>query len=466
MGRNMSIRLRISLWFSLALIVLVGLTYLIISLVAKNILIKNLQDNLAETALHNIRGLEYISPDTYMDPNKSYLFYNRGYIEVDEDFLDIANGVYSSLYTDDHEMIYGEDPIAKQSFVIDFSKDQVKIMNVDGIKYYIYDIDLGDGDYQGLWLRAIVAETHGLAYIEDIGKVAYIALPLICLLAIGGGYLIVKRSLDPISKVTGAARAIQESGNLQKRVDIGPGRDEAHHLAQTFNDMLDRIEDAFERQKQFTSDVSHELRTPTSVIMAQAEFYLEKERTKEDYIKALTVIHKQGTRMRDLINSMLDISRLEMNPQNYLKEEVDLSDLVQATCWEMDLIRDKDICLDCQLEDGIFVRANEGLVKRMLVNLISNAFSYGKDQGHIWLRLETHRDKARLVVEDDGIGIREEDLDKIFRSFYQSDGSRHDKGTGLGLAMVKDIVDFHDGDIRVESVYGQGTVFTVELKAI
>lgn len=466
MLKNMTIRNKITLWFSLSLILLVLVTYFIVSYVSKNVMIKNLQDNLVETVLHNMRGLEFIDSEDNLQIGQTSLAYNDGFIVIDEDFLDIVNGVYTALYNQDNKMIYGEDPIAKQSFVVDFTNDQIKELSIDGTKHYIYDIDVSETGYEGLWMRGIVPETSGLVYAGDIRSTAMIVLPLMAILSIIGGYIIVNRSLKPIKDVTNAASSIEASGDLRQRVDVGNGKDEAHELAYTFNSMLNRLEDSFERQKQFTSDASHELRTPTSVILAQSDFYLEEERSTEEYVKALTVINRQGQKMKELINSMLDISRLEIKPENYVKEKLNLSNTVGEAVQGLDKIDHDGITLDVSIGNSIYIEGNKELISRLVINLLTNAYKYGKTNGNIWLNLTHSQGRAILSVKDDGIGIANSDKNKIFRRFYQADSSRRNTGTGLGLSMVKEIADYHNAIIKVESKLGEGSEFIVSFKLI
>ena len=227
--------------------------------------------------------------------------------------------------------------------------------------------------------------------------------------------------------------------------------------------LIARLDESFEAERQFTSDVSHELRTPMSVIMAQCEYTLDEERTPQEYERALRLIRRQGRKMTKLINDMLDFVRLERRGTNYQIEKLNLSALVNSVCEDMSLIRERGISLEHEVEDEIWVDGNPALLSRLLSNLISNAYRYGKDDGHIKVRLKKSQDEVTLSVSDDGIGISREDKEKIFRRFYQADSSRTGSGTGLGLSMVKEIASFHGGSMSVESEPGKGSEFTFHL---
>ena len=164
--------------------------------------------------------------------------------------------------------------------------------------------------------------------------------------------------------------------------------------------------------------------------------------------------------MSKLIQDLLMYTRLELKTDKYKKEQVSLSEIAESVCEDMALIRKKGITLTRQVQEEITCSGNQMLLTRLLVNLISNAYRYGKENGHILVKLEKNMDEIRLSVEDDGIGIAPEEQERIFRRFYQTDSSRTGEGTGLGLSMVRQIAEFHGGTVQVESVPGKGSIFT------
>ena len=221
---------------------------------------------------------------------------------------------------------------------------------------------------------------------------------------------------------------------------------------------------AWQEQKQFVSDASHELRTPMAVISAQCDYTLERERTIEEYMDALLVIRRQGQKMTKLINHMLDFARLEMRSGKYPDAFVDAAELVEAVCSDMKLIRERGITLEYETKT-VMISVNPELFSRLLVNLVSNAYRYGRESGHIRVRLWQEDSSLVLSVADDGIGIARNEQEKIFRRFYQADASRGGEGTGLGLAMVYEIARFYHGTVTVESVVDQGSTFVVRMPA-
>lgn len=464
--KNLSIRLKITLWFAVALFVIVAITYVVILTVSNQVIQKTIRDTLLHTVEDNVDEVEFYTDISQVDIANSvdhFIMYNSGYLEVDDDFLDEVNDVYTALYLSDGTLMYGENPLAVALADLEFSDSEIRERTVNGELYYILDRHLTQKGLEDLWLRGVVSEHQGEVQMHEISTLSLIILPIILIAAVLGGYFIAKRMLMPIKQITNAAENISRGGDLKKRIELDRGKDELHRLADSFNNMIARLDESFEAERQFTSDVSHELRTPMSVIMAQCEYTLDEERTPQEYERALRLIRRQGRKMTKLINDMLDFVRLERRGTNYQIEKLNLSALVNSVCEDMSLIRERGISLEHEVEDEIWVDGNPALLSRLLSNLISNAYRYGKDDGHIKVRLKKSQDEVTLSVSDDGIGISREDKEKIFRRFYQADSSRTGSGTGLGLSMVKEIASFHGGSMSVESEPGKGSEFTFHL---
>ena len=257
---SLSIRARITLWFAAALIAVVSLTYVCILTVSNKVLQKTIKDNLIETVENNVDEIEYYnSMDEIAATNDvdHFIRYGEGFLEVDDDFLESVNEVYTALYDSKLFMLYGENPVAKQSSEVALKNMTLHTVKVKGVRYYIYDRELSAAGLQGLWLRGVVAETQGKEELTNITRLSLTVLPLIGLLAILGGSVIAKRALSPIQKISATVSAITQGNDLKKRIELKPGKDELHQLADSFNLMFARLEDSFEKEKRFTSDVSH-----------------------------------------------------------------------------------------------------------------------------------------------------------------------------------------------------------------
>lgn len=464
--KNLSIRLKITLWFSAFIILIVGLTFVAVLSVGNTVIQKTIQDNLIEAVESNVDEIEYINNpyDTENDRDADlYIDYMDGYLEIDDDYLDRVNGITTALYQKDKTLLYGENPILKETYNMAFTDNEIQKVSVKGKTYYIFDRYLEKSGIAGLWLRGIVCEDQGATQFSSMVSLSLIILPILLIFALLGGYIIAGRILNPVHKISEVASLISQGNDLKKRIEIGKGNDELHQLANTFNSMFQRLDTSFEAEQQLTSDISHELRTPMSVIMAQCEYSLEAEQSNNEYREAMEVIQRQGRKMTNLITDILDFKRLEQNSEKYTCEKIDLSALVTSMCEDMALIRDKGIELSFDVQEGIHFKGNYNLLCRLLTNLISNGYRYGKPDGHIYVSLKQSENKISLSVSDDGIGIEKEKQSRIFDRFYQADPQRSNNGTGLGLSMAQEIAKFHKGEIKVESTIGKGSTFTLLL---
>ena len=236
-----------------------------------------------------------------------------------------------------------------------------------------------------------------------------------------------------------------------------------YHLTQKFNEMFERLQKSFEDEKQFTADVSHELRTPIAVLISQCEYLLDDPMLTVEEQSEVQILLEQSRRMSRLVSQLLMIARDEQSVSTEDFEEIDLGMLAEIVAEELEgEARKKQIVIHRKIEEDQIICGDQTLLMRMLMNLIQNAVAYGKEGGSIWIRITGGSGQVKGQIRDNGIGISQEHLDKIWNRFYRVDKSRSRKngGTGLGLSMVKWIVKVHGGEISVESKEGEGTTFT------
>ena len=237
--KKLSIRLKITVWFTATLIIVVLFAFVAVFAGSHRSLRKNIQDRLIEIVNNNADEIDY-----YCD-----------------------TGEHSGL-------IYGENPLAGTASDLNFVDSKIQQIWAAGTWYYIFDRQLTFDGSDELWIRGVMSEEQGDRQLSGMIQIALIVMPLLVVLASVGGYLIARRALNPIQKISWTARQIGEGNDLKRRIDLGEGDDELHQLAATFNEMFDHLEQSFEQERQFTSDVSHELRTPMAVITAQCEYTL------------------------------------------------------------------------------------------------------------------------------------------------------------------------------------------------
>ncbi|HIR03025.1 MAG: HAMP domain-containing sensor histidine kinase [Acutalibacteraceae bacterium] len=444
---KLSIKSKITIWFTAMMLLLCTVVFAFIAIFS------------SATAAQDSRRLLMETVQTNMDE----LDYDDGKLEIDDDFTFFNNGVYIQLFDENGVLISGYAPY-DVLYSQPFTDSTTRQASTNGGSYLIYDRRVTLDDSKTVWIRGVVSSENGLAGLSTVTKAALIALPLLVILASAGGYLLARRSLNPIRKMNKTAEEIGRSGDLSKRIEINANGDELHQLAETFNRMFARLQTNFEAERQFTSDASHELRTPVSIILAQCEYAFENASGKEELYEAIGAIQKQGYRMSHFISSLLAFTRLEQGTEAPAMEKVHLSELVSSVCAEQKTIAEKNISLLTQITPNIIMAADPALFTRMLNNLIQNAYRYGVENGHIWVSLLQEANTVVLTVADDGIGIEAEEIPKIWNRFYRSDKARSrsgNAGLGLGLAMVKQIARLHKGEISVESAPGKGSTFTV-----
>ena len=302
---------------------------------------------------------------------------------------------------------------------------------------------------------------------------------LALLVAAIGGYWLAGKALRPVKMITRTANEINAT-DLRRRLHL-KRRDEFGELAATFDQMLARLEAAFKRQTQFTTDASHELRTPLTIIALDIHRALTQLHAPEEYRQALEQIQAENEQMTYIVNNLLTLARADTGQLVLQREEVDLSDIALASVERLlPLAQQSHVTLATGELPELLVSGDPQYLSRLLMNLLENAIKYTSGHGtrvHVELAGEQER-WAVMRVQDDGPGIAEEHLPYLFERFYQVDKARTRRqkgqagvvsgreepgGTGLGLAIVQWIVQAHGGEIRVESKLGSGSVFEVRL---
>lgn len=273
----------------------------------------------------------------------------------------------------------------------------------------------------------------------------------------------------PVNSIIKTANDISLQNDLTRRIEIKEDAkdDELLKLSVTLNKMLDKIESLIMQEKQFTSDASHELRTPISVILAQGEYLLDISENDKEKELAENIVTK-SKQISKLVSRLLLLARIDQKRQQFKREKVDLAILADIAVDSMkDLATKKNISLISNVPDNLIVEADEPLLLSAVTNIISNGIKCGNDSGYVSVTASKLDEKsAEIIISDNGIGIAKENLDKIWVRFYRVDDVRNDEygSNGLGLSMVKSIIELHGGEIFVKSEEGKGTEFRIVLK--
>jgi len=237
-------------------------------------------------------------------------------------------------------------------------------------------------------------------------------------------------------------------------------------LAATLNEMIGRLDKAFQRQKQFTSDASHELRTPLAVIEAESTLALQKERPPSDYRQSLEIVSREARQMSYLINQLLTLARADAGKAQWNFTEVDLGKLITDLSIDVEVLcQEKGLSFQLGQAQDLVVKGDEARLRELFMNLLDNAIRYTPSPGTVSLSLRREGQMVVVAITDTGVGIPAEDIPFIFERFYRGDKSRSraEGGSGLGLAICRHIAEAHGGKIEVESQVGAGSTFSVWL---
>lgn len=342
--------------------------------------------------------------------------------------------------------------------------DKIKRVKEEG-KHLVYkDLKIETKEYGVVYIQIVKNMDNEYDFMEILFVLMAIADFIGMIASIILGYSISKKMLKPIDQITKAADNISIN-NLKGRIEVTGPDDELKRLGNTFNKMIDRLQQAFDRQIQFVSDASHELRTPIAVIQGYANLIDRWGKDDREALeKSIHAIVLETSNMTNLVEKLLFIAKGNSGNQRIEKKDFLLNELICEVIRESNLIDNSHI-ISSDKNDVISIFADYKMMKQMLRILIDNSIKFTPQNGKIDISSEVHCKTIKITVSDSGIGIPEDEIQNIFERFYTVDKSRSKEkgGTGLGLSIAKLIVDVHKGTISVESTEGIGTKITVIL---
>ncbi|MCL4418356.1 MAG: HAMP domain-containing histidine kinase [Actinobacteria bacterium] len=373
----------------------------------------------------------------------------------------ITKNTNLSIYYNDGKIVSAD----MESGIINlkFNNEQIRKIKLNDKTFLVYDKIIYDKET----ILAQIRVSRTLSYVDssltNIKIALVLSTPLFFAIFIIIISLLVNKILMPIDKLTKTANNFSEK-DLSKRLDLPETDDEIGRLTKTFNKMLSKIETSFHRERQFTSDASHELRTPLSVIRVNAEEALKNNRDIKFYKKTIRNVLKENKKMDYLISQLLFLAWSDENVNNLNIETIDLKVITEDIINSFkNILKRRNIKFFFEFEDNLKIKADQLLITSLLINLIGNAIKFNKNNGFVKIKITKDNYHAKISIEDSGIGIPEKDLPLIFNRFYKTDHTRNSEGSGVGLSIVKWIIDAHVGSIEVNSVPGEGTLFKIKL---
>lgn len=317
--------------------------------------------------------------------------------------------------------------------------------------------------------HAIISVGYSMSDIQsnlnELFAIQILAFPLVLILSIIGGLVLSRLAMRTVDQITLAADEISEK-NLSLRIPEVNTKDEIGHLVRTFNIMISRLEKSFAQIKRFTSDASHELKTPLTILRGELELALRSDKSREQYQDILVSALEEVVRLTNVVETLLELSKAEAGQIKMNFEKTNLSRLIKDISEDAEILAEsKNIKVHTYIQEEIWAFVDAGRIHQAALNIVDNAVKYTPQNGEIKIDLTNNHNYVSLTVSDTGVGIPDDELKHIFDRFYRVDkarsGSSH--GAGLGLSIVKWIVEAHNGIIEVKSDVDSGSTFIIKL---
>jgi heavy metal sensor kinase len=318
----------------------------------------------------------------------------------------------------------------------------------------------------GSTFHVLVAESleETLAMISSFRNFLLLVIPSGVVIVCMVGWWIAKMALKPLSAFSGRVSTITHK-TLGERIDSGAETVELKGLALAFNNMLDRLKKAFDSERRLVADASHELKTPVSVIRAECDVTLQRERSREEYVETIKSIREVTASIDGVVRDLLSLARLDsgiLDPADFLPLSINEC-LGKMIAMMTMLAEEKHVEIMVDFAEDLRVRGNREILAEAFLNLFENGIKYNRANGVLEVSTMKEGEKAVISIRDTGPGIREDERERVFDRFYRSDAVRGAEGTGLGLSITRAIIEAHGGEIRVESELGVGSTFIVTL---
>ena len=451
-----SIRLRLTVWYVLLLAIILAAFSIGMYVALRHILYSNLDQSLENSATAFLDIIQY-------DENRPTLAIRFPSDDPSEEERFVRVFDTSGASTFDNSSKLGDIPVDAHALDDALAgRSTVRTLTTAGDPIRVKTLPITrDGQVSGVMEVGLAADdaSDALATFLLIVGLAY---PLTLGLASFGGAFLARRALSPVDNLTRLARHISAE-DLSQRLNLRLPNDEVGRLARTFDEMIARLDEAFRRQREFTANASYELRTPLTVMKGEIDVALQRERAPEDYRRVLQAVNDEVDRLIHLAGSLLTLTRADAGEIPLTLENVDVAQVVAGAVEHLHSIAvQKGVELQSLPGDSVTVRADEGLLLQLLLNLIDNAIKYTPAGGRVTTGWGLDGEQVVLWVRDTGPGIPEEHLPHLFERFYRVDKSRSraEGSVGLGLAISRWIAEVHGGSLHAESLPGKGSTFT------
>ncbi len=453
---------RLSLYYALAFLLCLGLAFTALYWSVNTVFNQQLDEDLVE----DIEELSALLDDKGIERIKQEIDYEAQGAEGDSVFL--------RLYSNKGELIYRSRDSAWQGLELD--QDQILAQTEPGAEPFLQTVSLQSQDAETRIIYGAVSAEHimvvgeSLEEREDVMEILLLAFAAVFLVAIPLASILVwyltRRAVRGIEAVSRAASDIKR-GDLARRVGVHNQLNEVQTLADTFDAMAERIQTLIKNMREMTDNMAHDLRSPLGRVRVLSESILRPDTSKEESQQIAESTINECDRLIKMINTSLDVAEAEAGIACMQKERLKFCNIVDDTCDLFEpVIEQKNIHMQIELKKDCQIQGDKSSLQRMLANLFDNAIKFTPAGGTISIHMYQDEQTVRLTIRDNGIGIPDSDLPFIFNRFYRCDQSRTSNGCGLGLSYARAVARDHGGDIRVSSVEGEFSEFTVELPKV
>ncbi len=454
----MNLKNRIAVYYLVVTALLTGLLFLTIYLVVFNTVYSHLDNDLTAEYREVYKNITVLNDRFVFNNQFEWGEREHGQIEVNPIFVQITDSFGNIIHKTGNlykGQLYLDKSIKKKIFYnSELSGAPTRSLQMPILSPL--------GKVLGFLTITIPLEESALV-LENLEIVLIIAFPLVLFVLFGVSRFIAGKTTQPINKVISSAQKITKE-NLDDRIILPAHKDEIYILTETINELLNRLEDALLREKQFTSDASHELRTPLAVLKGTLEVLIRKPRDVEHYEDKISYCITEVDRMSRLIDQLLLLARFDSGKIKPRINKVYLPNIIEETLFRLQTqIDKKKIEINFEPKNSFAIEADESLTEIIIENILTNSIKYSEVTKPIEILLDKENDLVKCRIIDKGIGMTDEQVNRIFDRFYRADESRNSgiDGSGLGLAIVKKLADMQNISINVESEISKGTIFTI-----
>lgn len=447
---------RIALYYIVATAIIAAIAFLTVFVIVENTVYSNLDKDLSYEARKHTKEIQI--------KNDSILFINKAEWEEREHREVQVNPVFIQLI-DNQGRIMDKSPNLKEQqlpFQLAKTGDHINLRMTDrAIRQAQIPIER-NGKVEGYILAAMSLEASNMV-IKNLRNTLLISYPILLIGLFFISSYLAGRSIEPIQSIIGTTNTITKN-NLNERVPLPQNKDELFELSSAINELLERIQNAIQRERQFTSDASHELRTPLAALRGNLEILIRKPRTQVEYEEKVKYGLSEIDRMTNMVEQLLLLARLDSNQK--LEENNSVSVVTQIdeilTRYQSQ-INSKQISISLNAEEAQKSMVPKYYSQLILDNIINNAIKYAPERSKININIAAEEGRTICSISDNGLGIKEEDLHHLFNPFFRSEAlnHKHITGVGLGLSIAKKAADAAEAQIKVVSQLGEGTEFTI-----